>query len=108
MCIWVTQIGSGAAGRVCPQQVPVVRRTQNLPSFPKGKASLHSIQRDIYFRRFDNERVLGDYPGGPVVKTSHSNAGAAGSNPDRGNKIPHFKTQNIKQKQYCYKFNKGF
>ena len=30
-----------------------------------------------------------DFPGGPVVKTSPSNAGGAGSNPSRGAKIPH-------------------
>ena len=44
-----------------------------------------------------------DFPGGPVVKTSPSNAGGA--------KIPHAsqpKKQNIKQKQNCNKFNKDF
>ena len=53
----------------------------------------------------------GDFPGGPVVKTSPSNAGAAGSIPGRGAKIPHAlgpKNQNIKQKQYGNKFNKDF
>ena len=66
-----------------------------LPSFPEGKTSLHSIWRDVYFRRFDKERwVLGDYPSGPVVKTSNSKAGGAGLNPDRRAKIPHAKKQN--------------
>ena len=54
---------------------------------------------------------LGDFPGGRVVKTSPSNAGGVGSIPDRGAKIPHAswpKKQNIKQKQYCNKFNKDF
>ena len=40
-----------------------------------------------------------------------SNAGGAGSIPGRGAKIPHAsqpKNQNIKQKQYCNKFNKDF
>ena len=49
------------------------------------------------------------FPGGPVVKTLPSNAGGAGSNPHQGTKIPHAlwtKKQNIKQKQYCNKFNK--
>ena len=32
---------------------------------------------------------LWDFPGGPVVKTSPSNAGGAGSNPGWGGKIPH-------------------
>ena len=51
------------------------------------------------------------FPGGPVVKTSPSNAGGAGLIPSRGAKIPHAsrpKNQNIKQKQYCNKFNKDF
>ena len=52
-----------------------------------------------------------DFPGGPVVKTSPSNAGGAGSIRGWGAKIPHAsgpKNQNIKQKQYCNKFNKDF
>ena len=51
------------------------------------------------------------FPGGPVVETSPSNAGGAGSIPGRGAKFPHAsgpKNQNIKQKQYCNKFNKDF
>ena len=52
-----------------------------------------------------------DFPGGPVVKTPPSNAGGAGSIPGPGPKISHAlqpKHQNIKQKQYCNKFNKDF
>ena len=53
-----------------------------------------------------------DFPGGPVVKTSSSNAGASGSIPDWEAKVPHAswpKNQNIKQqKEYCSKFNKDF
>ena len=48
-------------------------------------------------------------PDGPVVKISLSNAGGGGSIPGWGTKIPHVswpKSQNIKQKQYCNKFNK--
>ena len=43
----------------------------------------------------------GDFPGGPVVKTSPSNAVGVGSIPGQGAKIPHAlgpKKQNIKQK----------
>ena len=46
-----------------------------------------------------------------MVKTSPSNAGDVGSVSGRGAKIPHAsrpKHQNIKQKQYCNKFNKDF
>ena len=46
-----------------------------------------------------------------MVKTSPSNAGAVGSIPGRGAKIPHAswpKKQNIKQKQYCDKSNEDF
>ena len=52
-----------------------------------------------------------DFPGGPVVKTLPSNAGGASSIPGQGDKIPHAlwpKNENIKQKQYCKKFNKDF
>ena len=46
-----------------------------------------------------------------MVKTSSSNAGGVGSIPGQGAKIPHAswsKSQNIKQKQHCDKFNKDF
>ena len=46
-----------------------------------------------------------------MVKTSPSNAGGASLIPGQGAKIPHAlwpKNQNIKQKQYCKKFNKDF
>ena len=52
-----------------------------------------------------------DFPGGPVVKISPSNAGGAGLIPGQGAKIPHAlrpKNQNIKPKWYCNKFNKDF
>ena len=55
--------------------------------------------------------TLGAFPGRPVVKTLPSNAEGVGSIPGRGAKIPHAsgpKNQNIKQKQYCNKFNKDF
>ena len=47
------------------------------------------------------ENNQGDFPGGPVFKTSASNAGGEGSIPDLGAKIPHAsepKKQSIKQK----------
>ena len=46
-----------------------------------------------------------------MVETSPSTAEGAGSIPDQGIKIPHAsgpKNQNVKQKQYCNKFNKDF
>ena len=46
-----------------------------------------------------------------MVKTSPYNAGSEGSIPGPGAKIPHAswpKNQNVKQKQYCKKFNKNF
>ena len=46
-----------------------------------------------------------------MVKTSPSSAGGMGLIPSQGAKIPHAswpKNQNIKQKQYCNKFNKDF
>ena len=50
-----------------------------------------------------------DFPGGPVVKISPSNAGGEGLIPDQGTKILHTswpENQNMKQKQHCNKFNK--
>ena len=44
--------------------------------------------------------ITGDFPGGPVVKTSPSNAEGVGSISGQGAKIPHAsqpKNQNIKQ-----------
>ena len=52
---------------------------------------------------------LGDFPGGPVVKTSPSDARGAGSIPGQGGRIPYTlqpKNQNIKQKQYSNNVNK--
>ena len=52
-----------------------------------------------------------DFPGGPVVKTSPFSTEGAGLIPGQGAKIPRAswpKNQNIKQKQYCNKFNKDF
>ena len=46
-----------------------------------------------------------------MVETVPSSAGGAASIPGQGAKIPHAlwpKIQNIKQKQYCNKFNKDF
>ena len=59
----------------------------------------------------DTQRRWCFSPGGPVVKTSPSNAGGTGSIPGQGPKIPcasQPKNQNIKQKQYCNKLNKDF
>ena len=53
--------------------------------------------------------TLKDFPHDPVVKTLASTAGDEGLILDWGVKIPHVsqpKNQNIKQKQYCNKFNK--
>ena len=50
-----------------------------------------------------------DFPAAPVVKTLPSNSWGVGLIPGQGTKIPHAsgpKKQNIKQKQYCNKFNK--
>ena len=46
-----------------------------------------------------------------MAETSPSNAGSTGSIPGQGGKISHAswpKNQNIKQKQYCSKFNENF
>ena len=72
-----------------------------------GKPPAASLQEQ-YNEAIKNKESR-DFPGSPVVKTLPSNAGGAGSILGRGAKIPHCywpKNQNIKQKQYCNKFNK--
>ena len=52
-----------------------------------------------------------EFLGGPVVKTSPSNAGGVGLIPGQGAKTPlasRPKSQNKKQQQYCNEFNKDF
>ena len=49
----------------------------------------------------DKTQSRGDFPGGPVIKTSPSDVAGAGSTPDRGPKIPHAscqKTETEKQR----------
>ena len=51
------------------------------------------------------------FPGAPMIKTLPSNTGGGGSTPDQRTKFPHVwgqKKKDIKQKQYCKKFNKDF
>ena len=61
--------------------------------------------RSVNFRNF---------PGGPVVKILPSNAGAVGLTSGQEAKMLHIrppkkkKNTNVKQKQYCNKFNKDF
>ena len=52
-----------------------------------------------------------DFPGGPAVETLPTSAGGVGSIPGQGARIPHASRpgdQNIKQKQYCNRFNRDF
>ena len=54
---------------------------------------------------------LGDFPCGSVVRALPSSVGDAGSISGQGARTPHAsqpEKQNIKQKQYCNKFNKDF
>ena len=58
----------------------------------------------------EQKEEAGGSPGCPVVETSPSNAGCMGQTPGQGAKTPHGsqpQTQNVKQKQYFNKFNKG-
>ena len=55
---------------------------------------------DVFFFLKNKTEKHRAFPGGPVVKTSPSNAGGAGSIPGRGAKIPRAsrpENQNIKQ-----------
>ena len=83
-----------------------------------GKENISALDATIFHtaetvrektKEKDKEKWGGPVPRSPVVKNLPSNAGAAGSIPDGGTKIPHvslLKNQNEKQKQYCNKFNK--
>lgn len=58
-----------------------------------------------------NQDVNGDFPDCSLVKTPPSNAGGEGSVPGLGTKIPYAsqpKIQDIRQQQYCNKFNEDF
>ena len=45
------------------------------------------------------------FPGGPVVKTLHSNAGGTGSIPGRGTKIPHARQCSQKREKIHKDYN---
>ena len=58
--------------------------------------------------------MVRDFPGGPVIKNSPSNAGGVGSIPGTSAMTPHawwpkkLKYIFLKKKQYCNKFSKDF
>ena len=59
----------------------------------------------------NEKRHTRNFPAGPVIKTSPSNAQGASLILGQGARITHGlwpKKQNIKQKQYCNKFSKDF
>ena len=65
-------------------------------------------ETDIYIYKIISEM---NFLGGPVTKTSASNAGGMSLVPVQGTKIlqaSQAKNQNIKYKQYCNKFNRDF
>ena len=86
----------------------------NSQSKRRSKATTHTHtlrQPQISNQNRTQEVHTRDFLGAPVVKTLPSNAEDEGSIPGQGAKTPHAsqkKNQNIKQKQYCNKFNKYF
>ena len=79
----------------------------SLPYGRKKAAALPNLTCACQARR----RKRGDFPGGPVVKTSPPSAGGVGSISGQTSKIPHAlrpTNQDIKQKQCCNRFNKDF
>ena len=75
-----------------------------LPQLPVGHFLTYNSSRA-------SERPAGTFLGVQWLKLHLPNAGGAGSIPDQGVMITHVsgpKNQNIKQKQYCNKFNKDF
>ena len=47
------------------------------------------VSKETYKYVSESKKALRDFPGGPVVKTSPSNTGGAGSVPGQGAKILH-------------------
>ena len=80
------------------------------PFYPSHETEIIVEDKILRQQSYDKRSILSqDFPGGPVVKTLPSNAGGVGSVPGGRAKISHAsqtKTQNIKQKQHCNKFNK--
>ena len=65
--------------------------------------------KSSFIKKKKKNQGWGDFPGGPVIKTSPSNAEGEGLIPGWAAKIPHAlrpKNQNMKQKQNCNKLNK--
>ena len=85
-------------------------------SQPRDWTQVSSIAGRFFTIWATREAILGgleqqtqDFPGGPVVKTSPSNAESVGLIPGEGAKILcdlKQKKQNIELKQYCNKFNR--
>ena len=78
------------------------------PCFTGGAAARYKKLRSLSHCL---KRNCQDLPGGPMVKTLPSSAGDVGSIPSQGVKNPcasRSKNQNVKQKQYCNKFNESF
>ena len=95
-CLWLSRSVNTNQG------IPVL---QEVLQFPKTAgcqpASSSQSRPDSFVLKYQQNYNLRDFPGGPVTKTSPSNAGGVGLVPGRGVKIPHAswaKKQNIKQK----------
>ena len=82
---------------------------------PRGEPCLAFTKLFSHSRSLENVsehvklKTKGDFILDPVTKPSLSNAGGTGSLSAQATKIPHAlgpKKQNMKQKQYCDKFNK--
>ena len=76
---------------------------------PEKEETIGFTHETFFLVFFTKVWSLGDFPGGPMIKTS--NAGSVGSIPGQGAKILQAswpKNQNIKQKQYYHKVNKDF
>ena len=68
-----------------------------------SKLSGPSLSCPLKDKSYDKGKCW-DFDGPPLVKTSPSHAGGAGTIPGWGG-MPHSQKPNIKQKQYCNKFN---
>ena len=104
-------------GLCSPPVLPPALPLSAAPSWVPSSRCVHQVSLPLNLTRYTNINSKwhtdlkvehGDFPGCPVVKTLPSSAGGEGSIPGGRARIPHVsrpKTQNIKQKQYCKKFN---
>ena len=98
-------------GRKMPTSCCCLRRAAQSQGTPWKKGNFWGILLVCweYYKCTPKDIPCGNLPGGPLVKTSSSNAEGVGSILGLRAEIPHaLQPKNQNRKQYCNKFNKDF